>query len=178
MLLRNSSTSRQVQPGIVSAIIKTGLLAGTLDISAALIQFYLKTGKNVLIVLKFIASAVFGKSAFEGGYDMAAMGLLFHYIIAFGWTILFFLLYPRMPLLGKKPVITGLLYGIFVWLVMNLLVVPATNISRAPFRLVNSITGALILMLAIGLPVSLLANQFYSKKSKSAIAGDDNSILR
>jgi hypothetical protein len=39
----------------------SGLLVGTLDITAALVQFYIKTGKDPLIVPKYIASAVFGK---------------------------------------------------------------------------------------------------------------------
>src|SRR5688500_17155151 len=64
-------------------ILFSGLLVGSLDITAALVQFYIKTGKDPLIVLKYIASAVFGKDAYAGGNKMAIYGLLFHFIIAF-----------------------------------------------------------------------------------------------
>ncbi|MEO6547682.1 MAG: hypothetical protein ABIN94_06765 [Ferruginibacter sp.] len=173
MLYAKSTSTGTSSHGIVSAIIKTGLLAGTLDICCAMLQFYLKNGKNPIIVLKFVASAIFDKAAFAEGYYLAAMGLLFHYIIAFGWTILFFLIYHRMHLLAKNKIVVGLLYGIFVWLMMNLIVVPATNIQRAPFKLVPSLTGALILVVAIGLPISIMANRYYSKRN---IASQDASL--
>ena len=64
---------------------------GSLDISAALIHFYIKAGKDPLIVLKYIVSAVVGKdAAYSGGITMAASGLLLHFLVAFIWTILFF----------------------------------------------------------------------------------------
>lgn len=73
-----------------SVIIKAGLLAGTLDISAACVQYYMKTGKNPDYVLKYVASGAFGKDAFTGGIVMSMAGLLFHYLIAFSFTLFFF----------------------------------------------------------------------------------------
>ena len=74
-------------------IIKAGLIAGSLDIIAAFLNFYFKTGKNPTIVLKYTASAIFGKDAVTGGNGMALTGLLLHYIIAFIFTIFFSLTY-------------------------------------------------------------------------------------
>ncbi len=52
---------------LISRIIKAGLMAGTLDILSAFIYYFIKTGdKNVFIVLKSIASGLFGKEAFLG----------------------------------------------------------------------------------------------------------------
>ena len=70
-------------------VLKAGVIVGTLDILAAFIQFYSKTQKNPIVVLNFIASGIFGKEAFTGGNKMAAFGLFFHYVIAFGFTLLF-----------------------------------------------------------------------------------------
>ena len=83
-------------------VVKAGLLAGTLDITCALVQYYLQTGKNPEAVLKFIASGVFGPSALKGDFPFAVYGLLFHYLIAFIWTIFFFLIYPKIPLLSRN----------------------------------------------------------------------------
>ncbi|MBC7887491.1 MAG: hypothetical protein H7Z13_06345 [Ferruginibacter sp.] len=152
--------------GVIPAILKAGLLAGSLDILVALIQYNMKTGKNVLIVLKFIASAVYGKDAMRAGNAMAAIGLGFHFIIAFGWTILFFLLYPIIPLMAKNKVITGVLYGVFIWLVMNLVVLPMTNVPKSPINIASAITGMVILVCAVGLPVSIIAKKYYSKQDK------------
>ncbi|HEY4612913.1 MAG TPA: hypothetical protein VII11_08025, partial [Bacteroidota bacterium] len=86
------------------AILTTWLLAGTLDILAAFTQYMIGTGgKNPVNVLLFIASGVFGReTAFSGGYPMAALGLAFHYFIAFTWTLLFYLAYPKMNILAKN----------------------------------------------------------------------------
>ena len=148
----------------VTAILLTGLTAGLLDITAACTQYYIKTGKGPGGVLRYVASGVFGKKAFAGGTTMAAWGLLFHFIIAFGLTIFFFWLYPKINWLGKNKIITGLLYGVFAWLVTNLIIVPLSNVSPVTFVLSKAVIAALILMACIGLPISLMANKHYLYK--------------
>ena len=75
-------------------ILQTGLIAGTLDISAASLQFFLTTGKNPILIFKYIASGIFGKDiAYSNGF-MPIAGLLLHYLIAFTFTI--FLYYSVM----------------------------------------------------------------------------------
>ena len=143
-------------------IVLAGLLVGSLDIIAALVQFYIKTGKDPLIVPKYIASAVFGKSAFSGNSMMVTWGFLFHFLIAFTWTILFFLIYPKLRLLSWNRIVTGILYGIFIWIMMNQLVVPLTKISAGEFNLKQAIIAVLILIGAIGLPLSFMAHRYYS----------------
>ncbi len=90
------STSYQLTPSrsAGSTIVQAGLLAGTLDISAACIHAYLLRGTTPVQVLRYVASGVWGTDAFQGGTGIALQGLLFHFIIAFGWTVLFFLAYP------------------------------------------------------------------------------------
>lgn len=48
-------------------ILRSGLLVGTLDITAASVQYYARTGKSPLNVLRFVASGVFGQAALSGG---------------------------------------------------------------------------------------------------------------
>ncbi|HYG39365.1 MAG TPA: hypothetical protein VD908_12125 [Cytophagales bacterium] len=72
-------------------ILKAGLLVGTLDILAAFIHYIIASGKSdPFVVLKFIASGVFGNEAFVGGNIMIVAGLILHYIIALGFTLFFF----------------------------------------------------------------------------------------
>ncbi len=53
---------------LISTIIKAGLIVGTLDILSAFIYYFIKTGdKNVFVVLRAVASGLFGKAAFSGG---------------------------------------------------------------------------------------------------------------
>ncbi|MCC6461874.1 MAG: hypothetical protein IT260_15470 [Saprospiraceae bacterium] len=137
----------------------SGLLVGTLDISAALIQYSIQTGKDPLNVLRFIASGVLGADAFAGGLPTAAFGLLLHFGIAFAFTAFFFWLYPRWTFLAQNWVLSGLLYGIFIWLVMNLLVLPLSRVPQGVFSLNKALVAVLILVCMIGLPLSWLATK-------------------
>ena len=143
----------------------SGLLVGSLDISAALIQFYLKTGKDPLIVLKYITSAVAGKEAFSGGNSMAIVGLLLHFFFSFIWTILFFLIYPKLKLQSRNRILTGVLYGIFIWIIMTRVVVPMTMATTSAFNWKQAGIAASILIAAIGLPLSFIAARYYRKHS-------------
>ena len=144
------------------AILIAGLVAGTLDIGTALVQYYLKTGKDLSDVLRFVASGFFGKPAFTGGTTMAVAGLFFHYVVAFIWTIIFFLLYPRIALLRKNIILPAILYGAFVWLIMNEVVLPLCAAPAQPFVLKQAAIAMLILICAIGLPLSIFAKRYYS----------------
>ena len=65
---------------LATTVLITGLIAGTLDILAAI---FLLAGGEATRVFRFIASGAFGKAAFEGGGEMVAWGSFFHYLIAF-----------------------------------------------------------------------------------------------
>jgi hypothetical protein len=146
------------------ALLLTGLLAGTLDAASASTQFFLTTGRSPALVWKYVASAVFGPPAMKGGAGMVLLGLLFHYVIAFSFSYLYFRLYPRIPLLSRSPWLSGFLYALFVWVVTNLLLVPMTRVHQFPFSLKGILIGAGILVIAIGIPISLMVHNFYSKK--------------
>lgn len=139
-------------------VLKAGLVAGTLDISAASIQTLLY-GRNPLNMLKFVASGVFGSSALSGGLLYSLAGLFFHYVIAFSWTILFFQLYPKVSLLKRNLWLTAVLYGLFVWTVMNLVVLPLSNTPEPNYTLKGFLIGASILILCIGLPLAIFARR-------------------
>jgi len=148
----------------LKALIVAFLVAGTSDIAVALIQYTISTGNNPIRVLIFIASGVFGRGAYEGSAPgMAALGLIFHYCIAFIWTFIFYKLYPLIALMRKNRSLTGLSYGLIVWLGMNLIVVPLSNTPELPFSLTRALTGILILMVAIGTPLSFIIGKYYSE---------------
>lgn len=153
------------KPNPLKTILLTGLVAGTLDILAAFANAYLSNAVSPIRVLQFIASGLLGKNAFEGGLTTAGLGLIIHFIIAFSWTILFFFLYQKIKLLSINPIITGLVYGLIIWLIMNLAVLPMTNINKQPFSLNwQTFIGIGILMLFVGLPISIMVNRYYSNK--------------
>jgi hypothetical protein len=148
----------------LQTILLAALLVGTLDILSAFVDVYVNTGKNPLIVLNYIATAAIGKTEFTAGNGGAVTGLLLHYIIAFVFTFLFFWLYTSINLLSKNWVLAGIVYGLFIWAVMNFIVVPLSNVRTAPFTAIRLIKAALILIVMIGLPLSFIAYRFSKKQ--------------
>lgn len=149
---------------LTAAVLKTGLLAGTLDILAACLSAYLQRGMSPERLLQFVASGLFGPDAFNGGITMAITGLIMHFMIAMSWTLLFYLLYPRLSILRKNKILAGIIYGAFVWLIMNRVILPFTAIPKSPFNITSAAIGMAILMLAIGMPNSFLAARYYERR--------------
>jgi hypothetical protein len=145
-------------------IFKTTLIAGTLDITAACIHSYLLRGTMPSRVLRYVASGVFGSSAFTAGNEMLAWGLLFHFIIAFSCTACYFLLYPKMKILTRSWLIDAIAVGVVAWCVTNLIVVPMSNTPKFPFDIMKVPIGLSILIICIGIPIAYGADLFFKKK--------------
>jgi hypothetical protein len=58
----------------------------------------------------------------------------------------------------------GFIYGVFVWIVMNLAVLPL--VFQVPVAIDPKKAGIAmaILIVCIGMPISILINRYYSKK--------------
>ncbi len=151
---------------ITSRVLLAGIIVGTLDICAAMLQFFLKTGKDPFIVPKFVASGVFGSAAMKGGTTMIAWGFLFHYLIAMSFTVFFFWLCSRRPLLLQKRLATGIGYGIFTWAVMRFIVVPLSLTSKQPATLSGTLMAILILVVCIGIPLAYMGASFRKQQAR------------
>ena len=152
---------------LTGSILMAGLIVGTLDAIAASVHSYGFAGVTPDKVFRYVASGVFGKDAFTGGSSIAVWGLLFHFIVATGWTTLFYLLYPKIGFFSTSKYIAGISYGLFIWLMMNKVVVPLSNVPQAPFHFtIRTAVMILIHMFIIGIPISYLANRYYSSATK------------
>jgi uncharacterized membrane protein YagU involved in acid resistance len=114
-------------------------------------------------ILQGIASGALGPRAYTGGLATAALGVAFHYAIALIWTVVFFVACRTFRWLGAHPIPIGLAYGVVVWSVMNLVVLPLSNARRGPFNLSGAIIGAVILMFCIGLPIAAIVGRHFSR---------------
>lgn len=150
--------------GISVRIILTGLIAGTLDIIAAMANFFIATGKNPVRVLQFIASGVFGTDAFSDDPLMPIYGLIFHFCIATIWTALFFIAYPIAKVAAKHWILSGVVYALIVWGTMTRVVLPLSYVPQQPFEIDKALLAIAILIACIGLPISYSANRFYSRQ--------------
>jgi hypothetical protein len=148
-------------------ILLAGLLAGVLDGIAAAAQAYLMRGMNPVVVFQYVASGALGRNAFDGGWLTAGLGIVFHLGVALSWAALFFFAYPSFSFLAKSRVVNGVAYGLLIWLTMNLLVVPMSRIPARPFVLQNVVTGMLILIVMVGMPVAFIVPKYYLHQAAS-----------
>jgi hypothetical protein len=151
-----------------SNAIKAGLLVGTFDIIAASIHSTVLGGSPVQ-VLKYVASGALGPEARTGGIEVALTGLVIHFFIAMSFTFFFFFLVSQIPSLVKYPVLTGIVYGIFVWSAMRFIVLPyLSRLTPRPIVgrevIINSIVAAVILIVCIGIPLAFRARNAFKKK--------------
>jgi hypothetical protein len=142
----------------VRAIAISGLIVGTMDITSAIIIAILR-GSTMTRLMQFIASGLLGPSAFQGGAAIVALGLGLHFLIAFSLVAVFYAASQSFVFLRRQAVVSGLVYGLIVFGVMNLIVLP---LSAAKPR--HSLSGDLIQigihMFVIGLPTALLVRRF------------------
>jgi hypothetical protein len=138
----------------IRAIAITGLVVGTLDITSACIIAVLRRS-TVTRLLQFVASGLLGADAFQGGAATAALGLFLHFVIAITVVEVFYVARRTFAVVRNNAAVAGVIYGLLVWVVMNLLVLP---LSAARPR--HSLSGDLIQigihMFIIGLPTSVL----------------------
>jgi hypothetical protein len=151
---------------LFKTILWAGFLAGALDIAAAMLIYYVSTQKNPLNILPFIASGVFGKEAFNGETEMIIWGFLLHFLIAYFITASFFLIYPKANFLRQNNILTAIFLGLFVWCVMNLIVLPLSKAPEIPFNFFGALRGAFILIVAIGMPLSFIAYNYYVRRGR------------
>ena len=128
------------------------LVVGTLDLLDALIFFGFR-GVKPGVILQSIASGLLGSASYEGGTATALLGVACHYVIAFLIVATFVAASFRISALTRRPVLIGVIYGLAVYFVMNLVVVPlsAAN-SNWPQALPVVVNGLLIHMIGVGIP--------------------------
>ncbi len=149
----------------ISAVLLIGCTVWLLDGAAAVITAYARGGVSPDRVFKYISSSVMGMQAFKGGAAAVWLGVFLHFVVALSCSALFFFAYPKLWFLQRNKWLTGCIYGLFVWVVMNLVIVPLTAVPPSKFNLAAAVTGWLIHMVCVGLPIVLLTRGWYRTKS-------------
>ena len=130
------------------------LVVGVLDAADAVIFF----GASPTRIFQSIAAGLLGRTAaFSGGLSTAALGAALHFFIAFAIVSTFVFAARRMAFLTRRPILSGLLYGLAVYAVMNYVVVPLSAAGGGAFRWPVFVNGVLIHMFGVGVPASLFA---------------------
>ena len=146
-------------PSALHTIGLGGLVVGVLDAIAASVNAAIR-GTSPVRVWQYVASSLVGPDSFNQGSTTVLVGLLIHFGIAFGVATGFYLLVRLVPVVIRYAVIVGMLYGVAVYFAMSYLIVPMTLVKQGAFNWYGLISGLIIHVLFVGLPVALIARRF------------------
>jgi hypothetical protein len=144
----------------LSSVVLGGLVAGAFDITYAIVFSYLRRGVLPSRVLQSVASGLLGPAAYDGGTPTAALGLGLHFFIALVAAAIYVFASQYLPALVRRPVLIGAVYGFGIYVFMNWVVLPLSRIGPRPFpRWDTLVTGLLVHMFLIGVPIALAASR-------------------
>jgi hypothetical protein len=145
------------------AILLGGIIAGALDIAYACIHYGIVYGVPPMRIFQSVAAGAIGPEAARGGaWATASLGLGLHFLLT---TIMaaFFVAWTRMvPDLNKWPLLSGATYGLAIFAIMQIVVLPMSATEGAgdgpngQFLL----GGLLIHAFGVGVPIALIAKRF------------------
>ena len=88
----------------------------------------------------------------------AGLGLALHFFVAFVVVSTFYLASRKIPFLTQRPLLSGVFYGIDVYIVMYWFVLP-TAFSTFRHRLSNELIEVAIHVCLIGLPTAFIVRR-------------------
>jgi hypothetical protein len=151
-------------------VLLTGLFVGTTDILSAYITSFIKSGKFSGKMFHFIAAGALGKeTALNGGNEVAFLGLFIHYFIAFAFTLFFFWIFPKLKFLSFNKYLVGMLYGVFVDLVIGQLILRLTPLGGWPFNLENTILNWYSFGVVFGIPIAYNTYKYYGVPAEKLV---------
>ena len=113
------------QPGrdTLSRIVVAGLAGGAVDLVYAS-SMALANGHPITRPWQSVASGWIGREAGQGGAGVVALGLATHFGIATCMAAAYVLLARRIPVVVARPYATAVIYGLILYAVMYLGVLP------------------------------------------------------
>jgi hypothetical protein len=140
----------------LETILLGGGIAGVLDISDAVVVTLLLGGRP-LRMLQGIASGLLGPRAFEGGLATSALGLGLHFFIALSAAAVFLAATRIWPWLLRRPIASGVAFGLCVWAFMRFVVIPLSLVRMGhpgPLLVANQL---FIHAFGVGVPIAWFA---------------------
>jgi hypothetical protein len=155
------------KPSAALAIFWGGLIVAVFDIAYAF-ALYGPMGVRPGRLLQGIASGALGPSAFTGGLVAAALGLFFHFLISYGAATAYYVASRKLRFMIRQTILSGLLYGVAVYLFMNFVVIPLSLIKPRPINPTLFVINLIEHMIVVGLPIALAVRKFSATPADEA----------
>jgi hypothetical protein len=138
------------------AIIYGTLTVSFLDGLYAVITLRMR-GVGADRVFQGVAAGLLGRDAFRGGLTTAGLGLALHVFIALVVVVVYYTASARIAVLRSRPLVCGPVYGVLVYAVMNLIVIPLSAGGGGKYSFWQVLGGLMIHVVGVGLPAAWFA---------------------
>jgi hypothetical protein len=139
----------------LTAILLGGMIAATIDIGAAC----LISGRSVPFILHTIAGGLLAQRAYSGGTATALLGLLLQELMGILIAASYLAAAQLLPVLRRRWLAGGLLYGVVIFAVMNYVVVPLSAWKHHAHFSATKFLMNMAAMLLFGLIVAYFARR-------------------
>jgi hypothetical protein len=134
------------------------LISGTLDILLA-IGLSLSRGGDPANMLRFVGSGPFPQAT-EMGAAGSLLGLIVHFSLMAIMAGAFMIVARAKPELLRKPVLTGLGYGLITYVILDLLIVPLRFPAAFPPKPMAIATQLFADLVLVGLVFAFVARRW------------------
>jgi hypothetical protein len=133
-----------------------GIVAGALDITYACVFWAIKAGVPARRIFQSVAAGLLGReAAVSGGNATAALGLALHFFIALTMAAVYFVVARRWPLLWRRAWVMGAVYGLWLYIAMNYIVLPLSAAGGGSRDAVWITLSVLVHVVFIGIPCAV-----------------------
>ena len=134
-------------------VVLGGLALATLDGLFATTFWRVAAGMPWTRVFQSVAAGVLGLDAsVAGGEPTAWLGVGLHYAMAMSFVVAYTLVATRWDALVRRPLAFGTLYGLALYALMNLVVIPFSAIGHLPkFDNVPWVSSSIVMHAVFGL---------------------------
>jgi len=152
--------------GLIEAALAAGLLAGLVDIAVATVINH----ASPKLILQAVASGLLGLSAYKANWTVA-LGFVLQILMSIVIAAIYAAAATRITVLSRRPYSLGLAYGVGIFLVMNLVVVPLSAFGPRPAHVTSAwLLLNLAAMLLFGLLVSVPVSRILRRNMQTAPA--------
>jgi uncharacterized membrane protein YagU involved in acid resistance len=141
---------------IFKQAVVAGILAGITLEAYLLLTTVFPVHGSVVQTWQWIASAAFGEIAYSSP-SYALVGLVCHFIVSIAWAGGYAYLAQQQPFMNQRWIISGLVYGLIVYLFMDILLLGVRLfVPPSPLMLINVLIAHCVFF---GLPVAFVTQR-------------------
>ena len=159
--MHSETLPKTFRPRARQTILVGGGIAGLLDGLDAVIFYWLAYAVRPALLFQHIASGLLGAQSFREGWLTVALGVALQFFIAIGAAAFYYAAILLVPMLWRKPWISGPAFGIGLFFFMQRVVIPLSAVHQrtvpmSPMELADQLPSHAIL---VGLPIALMARR-------------------